>query len=125
MSINTFFILASTSKSRRFILKKLDLNFKTIKPNCDENFYKKKFKKLNYSPEEISLELSKNKAKSVSNKLKNTLVIGSDTVINYKGSIIEKAQNLKQAQQRIKKLSGKTHSIISSIAMYYNQKLIL
>ena len=124
MSINTFFILASTSKSRRFILKKLNLNFKTIKPNCDESFYKKKFKKLNYSPEKISLELSKEKAKSVSNKIKNKLIIGSDTVIDYKNSIIEKAQNIKQAQQRIKKLSGKTHSIISSIAMYYNQKLI-
>ena len=55
MSINTFFILASTSKSRRFILKKLNLNFKTIKPNCNEVFYKKKFKKLNYSPKKISL----------------------------------------------------------------------
>ena len=124
MSINTFFILASTSKSRRFILKKINLNFKTIKPNCDEVFYKKKFKKLNYSPEKISRELSKNKAKSVSNKIKNKLIIGSDTVIDYRGNIIEKAQNFKQAQQRIKKLSGKTHSIISSVAMYYNQKLI-
>ena len=124
MSINTFFILASTSKSRKFILKKLNLNFKTIKPNCDEGLYKKNFKKLKYSPEKISLELSKNKAKSVNYKFKNKLVIGSDTVINYKGSIIEKAQNLKQAQQRIKKLSGKTHTIISSVAAYYNQKLI-
>ena len=69
-------------------------------------------------------ELLKNKAKSVSHKLKNKLVIGSDTVIEYGGSIIEKAQNVKQAQQKIEKLSGKTHNIISSVAVYYNQKLI-
>ena len=124
MPINIFFILASTSQSRILILKRLNLNFKTTKPNCNESYYKKKFKKLKYSPQRISLELSKNKAKSISLKTKNKLIIGADTVINFKGKISEKAKNLKQARQKIKKLSGKKHTIISSVAAYYNRKLV-
>ena len=124
MSINTFFILASTSESRTYILKKLNLNFKKIKPECDEDYYKKNFKYLKYSPKKISLELAKLKAKSVSLKKKESLVIGSDTVINYNGKIIEKARNQTKARENIKKLSGKKHVIISSAAAYYNYKLI-
>jgi len=124
MFFNNFFILASTSKSRISILKKLDLNFKTIKPTCNENLYIKKFKKLKYSPKKISLELSKKKAQSVSNKTMNKLIIGSDTVIDYKGKTINKAKTFLQAQKKLKKLSGNKHTLISSAAAYYNQKLI-
>ena len=124
MSINTPFVLASTSRSRILILKKTHLKFKSIKHNCNENFYKKKFKRLKYSSKKVSLELSKIKAKSVSADLKNKLIIGSDTVIDYKGIIIDKVKTMKKACQKIKKLSGKKHTIISSIAAYYNNELV-
>jgi len=124
MSINTFFILASTSKSRVSILKNLNLKFKIIKPTCNENLYKKKFKKLKFSPKRISKELAKIKAKSVAINMNNRLVIGSDTIINYKGKIIEKEKNLAGAKKKIKKLSGKEHIIVSSIVAYYKKKLI-
>ena len=124
MSINTFFILASASKSRTLILKKINLNFKNIRPKCDESYYKKKFRYLKYSSEKISLELAKIKAKSVSVRKKESLIIGSDTVINYKGKIIEKAKSIITARKNIKKLSGKKHIIISSAAAYYKHKLI-
>ena len=122
MFINKFFILASESKSRNLILKNLGLNFKKAQHECDENYYKKIFIKLKYPPKKISLQLAKNKAKSI--KLKNEIIIGSDTVINLNGKIIEKAKNLLEAKKKIKKLSGKKHSIISSIAAYYNSRLV-
>ena len=122
MSINTFFLLATTSKSRKLILKNLGLNFKTIPHGCDENYYKKKFLKLKYSPKKISLQLAKNKAKSI--KIKNKTIVGSDTVINFNGKIIEKAKNILEAKKKIKQLSGKKHTIISSAAAYFNNKLV-
>lgn len=124
MSINTPFILASNSKSRILILKRLNLNFKIKQHECDEEVYKKKFKVLKYSPEKISLELSKKKAKSISLKIKNKLIVGSDTVINLKGNIIKKVDSFNEAQKKIKKLSGKKHIIISGVAAYYNKKLV-
>ena len=90
MSINSFFILASESKSRILILKNLGLNFKKKQHNINEKLYKKIFIKLKYSPKKISLQLAKNKAKNI--KTNNTLIIGSDTVINFKGKTIEKAK---------------------------------
>ena len=59
-------------------------------------------KKKNYTPKKISLELSKIKAKSISVKKKQTLVVGSDTVINLRGRLLEKAKNTKDAKKKIK-----------------------
>jgi len=122
MNINKFFILASDSESRKSILKKLNLNFKTTRHKCNESFYKKKFIRLGLSPKKISLELAKKKAESV--KIKNKLIIGSDTVISFKGKIIDKAKSKIEATEKIKKLSGKKHIIISSVVAYYNRKMI-
>ena len=124
MFIKTHFILASKSKSRKFILKSNNLNFKQKKPTCDESFYKKNLLKKKTNPSEISLELSKIKALSVSNKVKNRLVVASDTTINFKGKLINKANSYKQAKQTIKNFSGKSHTINTSAAAYFNGKLL-
>ena len=97
MSINNFFILASGSKSRILILKNLGLNFIKKKHKIDEKFYKKKLTMLKYSPKKISLQLAKNKAKSI--KTRNVIIVGSDTVINFGGKIVEKANLISLAMQ--------------------------
>ena len=122
MSINTPFILASDSRSRILILKNVGLNFKKINHRCNENYYKKKFKRLKFSPKKISLQLAKNKAKNT--KIRNKIILGSDTVINFNGKTIEKAKTILEAKEKLKKLSGKTHTIISSAAAYYNGRLV-
>ena len=120
MIYKNHFILASQSKSRLIILKKLNLKFKTKKHTCDEDKYKKELVKKNCSPKKISLFLAKEKAKSI--KLKNEIIIGSDTVISFNDKMIEKAKSLKEAEKKLKKLSGKTHIIISSAVAYFNNK---
>ena len=122
MSTNPFFVLASSSKSRMSILRNAGLRFRGTKHRCDEKNYKKMFVCRGYKPSKISLELSKLKAQSIN--IQNTLVIGSDTVIDFGGKTIDKATSISGAKKKIKKLSGKKHSIISSIAAYYNNKLI-
>jgi len=122
MSINSFFILASGSKSRILILKNLGLNFKKKKHRCNEKHYKRIFIERKHTPKKISLELAKNKAKTI--KINNKIIVGSDTIINFNGNIIEKAKTLLGAKKKIKKLSGKTHTIISSAAAYFNNQLI-
>ena len=124
MFFNKFFILSSTSKSRINMFKKIGLNFKHLKPICNENYYKKKLQKIKTSPKKISLELAKIKAKSVSKNQKNYLVVGSDTVISFNGQLVKKAKNLNEAKSKIKKLSGNTHTITSSAAAYFNSNHI-
>ena len=124
MLFNTKFVLASSSLSRAFILKSNKLKFIKIPPGCDEEKIKHKIDNKKHLPKTISLILAKEKAKSISKTKKNILVIGADTVIEFKKKIITKAKNMTEARKKLLKLSGKKHKIISSAAAYYNSKLI-
>ena len=124
MFTNIEFILASKSKSRLNILKANKLNFFQRIPTCKEEFLKNKKIKDGLSLEKISLFLAKEKAKSVAKNNLKILVVGSDTTIIFRGKIVGKALNKKEAKIKLKKLSGQTHAIHSSAVAYFNNKLV-
>ena len=90
--------MASSSQSRYSLLKKNNLCFIKIKPICNEDIIKKTLLKKKRSPKTISLELARIKARSVSLKKTNILVVGSDTVISIGGLLLDKAKNIKNAK---------------------------
>ena len=122
MFFNNKFILASSSNSRYKILKKNNLSFIKVNPQCDEGGLKKNMIKKNKDPQKISLELARLKSQSISKIKKNTLVVGSDTIINFNGKILNKATNIKEAKKKILLMSGKIHKIYSSASVYYNNQ---
>ena len=124
MFFNRKFILASNSKSRFFILKNNKLNFRRVSPTCDEELIKKQKINEKLPPKKISLCLAKSKAASISKKYYNSLVIGSDTIIDLNNKIVEKARNIEEAKKKLIKLSGNKHKIYSSAAAYYKNKLV-
>ena len=126
MITNSKYILASSSASRKQILNKVGLNFKQVKPTCNEEWLKKIIKKKNKSPIFIAKKLSYEKARSISqNKKYSSLeVIGCDTIISLNNQMFDKAKNMKQAKTKIKKLSGKKHKIISGLTICKNGKKI-
>jgi len=124
MIFNTDFVLASTSKSRYFILKNTGLSFSKHAPLCDESKLKKKLLTKKTPPKKIPLELARLKALSVSKKIKNKKIVGSDTVIFINKKILNKAKNLKEAKKKIKLMAGKKHTIYSSASVFYNKKEI-
>ena len=81
-------ILASASKRRIRLIKKITNNFKCEKPLIDED----NFNYLNNSI--LSKELSKLKAYSIlKEEYKNDLIISADTVVIYKNNILHKPRN--------------------------------
>ena len=122
MIFNIDFVLASTSKSRYFILKNTGLSFSKQAPLCDENKIKKELLIKKNTPKKISLELARLKAFSVSKKIENKIIVGSDTVIFINKKILNKARNLREAKDKIKLMSGKKHSIYSSASVFYNRR---
>jgi septum formation protein len=124
MVFNNKFILASSSISRSNILKNCGLSFIKIIPICNEEEIKKKMLKKKLSAAKISLGLARLKSQSVSLIKKNKLVVGSDTIINLNGKILNKAKNIKDAKTKILFMSGKSHHIYSSASIYYNNKEI-
>ena len=84
-------ILASSSLSRRKILNSAGVKYRSIKPLVDEESLKKGFKG---STKKLALMLAEEKALSVSKKYKNTIVIGADQVLSFKGKVFNNKANL-------------------------------
>jgi septum formation protein len=122
MIFNNKFILASSSLSRFKILKNNKLNFSKVDPICNESSLKNKMILKKTPHNKISLELAKLKSKSVSKKIKETLVLGADTVISFQGKVLSKAKNLDEAKKTILNFSEKKHIIYSSAAVFFNNK---
>ena len=91
MLFNKSFVLASTSKSRYHMLKNVGLKFSKKKPTCNEEEKKRKLIKIKTTAKKISLELARLKAKSISDILKNKLVVGSDSIIQLGNKNLNKA----------------------------------
>ena len=121
MFINKKFILASSSKSRFKILKQNKLNFKQIKPRCDEEKIKQQLLKNKKSPISVVKKLAREKTVSVSINNPKEVTVGCDTIILLNKKMIQKAKNLNEAEKKILKMSGKKHKIISAISVYKNK----
>ncbi len=119
------YILASASKSRLKILNNCGFNFLQVRPTCNEEQIKKNINKKT-KPVNIAKTLSFEKARSISKTKKffNDFVIGCDTLIYLDKKIFDKAKNTKEAEMKLKKLSGKTHKIVSGITICRQGKKI-
>lgn len=108
-------ILASTSPRRREILKKIGIQFEIIPSDYEEVIESPEF-----SYEKIE-NLAFNKAKSVYDKIKwspehtNSIVLSADTVVVLDNLILGKPKDKNDAIAMIKKLSGRKHSVVTSM----------
>ena len=111
-------LLASGSKTRAEILKKAKISFKVVDHGVDEEELKISLNELN--PKDISIKLSEIKATKPSMKYSEDLVIGADQVLDFNGSLINKAANLQEAKNQLLDLNGKTHKLITAITVAKN-----
>ena len=117
-------VLASKSKVRKKILEDNNINCLVEPSNIDEEPIKMSLLKEGASPEIISKNLAELKANKVSQKKKDELVLGADSVIDLNGEIISKPENRVQALNILQKLNGKKHYLISSICISRNGSMI-
>ena len=112
-------ILASKSKVRKDILDANKIDAEAIPSNVDEDLVKNLIAE-NASPEIISKNLAELKANKISNKNRNLLVLGADSVIDLDGELISKPNDREEAFGILKKLNGRKHSLISSVCISLN-----
>ena len=95
-------ILGSSSKFRKALFKTLKLDFTCLSPNIDES------RLLNEKPNDMAIRLSIEKARKISNTVKNAIVIGSDACAFCEGKIMGKPMNKDVAIEHLKYISDKT-----------------
>ncbi len=112
-------ILASKSPRRKEILENLGFQFEIITADTDESSDVT-------DPESLVQILAVRKGKAVqeSHNEKDTLIISCDTVVACDGKILGKPHSPEEAKAMLRSLSGRGHTVLSGLALFYNGKTI-
>ena len=98
-------ILASRSPQRRAILEQLGVEFRVVEPQVEEL--------SDGDPRALALENALRKARAVQGER----VLGVDTEVVLDGRIFGKPRDPEEAQTFLRRLSGRTHEVISGLAL--------
>jgi septum formation protein len=107
-------ILASGSEIRREMLLNAGLDFVVEVARIDEQSLKASLLSENASPRDIADHLAEMKALRVSRKFPGAIVIGSDQVLEHKGQILNKPENMDAARAQLCQLRGEKHKLLSA-----------
>lgn len=115
--MNKELILASGSPRRKELLQQLHIPFSVHVSNVDEKI------NHNYSPSEVVMDLALQKASDVATLYPNHIVLGSDTVVVYKDSILGKPASEAEAVKTLEMLSGKKHQVLTGVALVEGEQV--
>ena len=117
-NFNKKVILASSSPRRKKILQEMGIDFEIIPSD-----YEEVLDNFDFTYEKIE-ELAYNKAKDVFNKLNSSsftldasIILSADTVVVLEDKILCKPEDRQDAISMLKQLSGKKHSVVTSICI--------
>ncbi|OEF98344.1 Maf family protein [Desulfuribacillus alkaliarsenatis] len=108
-------ILASQSPRRKELLAGLGLSFIVKVSAVDEDQATRDASTL--TPAELAQRLSALKAEAVAAHLSEGIVIGADTIVVLGEEILGKPMDANDAEGMLRKLSGKTHLVISGVTV--------
>ena len=112
------FILASNSPRRKEILSQSGFQFSVLPSDVDESF------PLDMRAQAVPVMLAERKAKALLDSCPNTLILAADTVVILDGEILNKPADKPEALQMLKKLSGKTHEVVTGISLASPQGIV-
>jgi septum formation protein len=104
-------LLASTSPQRRAILEQLGIPFDVVAPEYIEH------DPPAADAEQLVREQALGKARSVAAQAGDRPVLGVDTTVVLGGRIYSKPTDSGDAERMLEELSGKTHAVVSGLAL--------
>lgn len=111
-------ILGSKSSRRYELLCEYFHDIKVVAPEIDEKNI------FNLSPIDYVSWLSKEKnlavLKMIDESEKGNLVVTADTIVVYKGTILEKPKDKSENLLFLEVLNGNTHAVYTAVSIYYN-----
>ena len=104
-------VLASRSSARERLLRKTGIRLKVIPSRIPED------STMLLASEKQIKSLALAKARDVASRIRNSIVIGADTVIIHRRQTIGKPRTRKEARKILNRLSGSTHRVVTGIAI--------
>ena len=101
-------------------MARLGVSSTMVSPAVDEE----SFKRLDLPPRELAERLACEKALSVANKEPDAAIIGGDQVVSLDGRIFDKPGDAEAAADQLQALAGRTHELITAMAVWHAGRLI-
>lgn len=112
-------VLASTSVYRHKLLSRIDIPFTVASPDYDERA--EEAKHPGALPRELCRILARGKAKSLTAKYPDHLILGSDQIVCLPGdppTILHKPKTVDNAVAQLMAISGKRHEMYTAVALF-------
>jgi len=106
--------LASTSPRRRQLLEMLGMPVRIVPPNVPE------IRRPLETPVDYVERLAREKALSVP----GALVLGADTTVVIRDRLLEKPADAAEALDMLKLLHGRTHQVVTSVALVADERVL-
>lgn len=112
-------VLASQSPRRKEILSQYLDKFIIEPSSFDESTVKE------IVPYVFAEQAALFKAKDLTSKYPNSLIIGGDTIVVYNDIILGKPKDRLEAQKTLEMLSGQRHQVVTGLCLYNQEKDIV
>lgn len=111
-------VLASQSPYRKKQMQDFGLVFETFAPHIDEEALQRKIS----NPVKLAQELARQKALRGQLEFPNKIIIGSDQLVALDRQILGKPGTKEAARAQLRKMSGKTHKLITAVSVLRGHK---
>jgi nucleoside triphosphate pyrophosphatase len=111
-------ILASASPRRRQLLAGAGIQFEAIESLMPEEHV------AGEPARDYALRMAGDKARAVSSRFPDAIVIGADTIVVCDSHILEKPTDTNDARRMLAMLSGRTHTVVTAFALARAGKIL-
>ncbi|HYF79411.1 MAG TPA: Maf family protein [Symbiobacteriaceae bacterium] len=112
-------VLASASPRRQELLRQVGLTFRVVPSQVDEQVSEP------MQPGDLVKYLALAKAHDVAQREPGALVIGSDTIVVVDDRVLGKPQNRADAIDMLRSLSGRSHQVMTGIALVQGNRQLV
>lgn len=116
MKLKAPLILASGSPRRSELLKAAGFDFEVIVRPVNE------FVDEDLAPRALAVLLSEHKGKAYDDLSPKNIVITADTLVSFRGKILNKPADRAEAIHMLTMLSGNTHMVVTGTSIFYKGK---
>ena len=119
LKIDRKVILASASPSRKMLLEKAGVDFEVVVSGVDESV------PGDYTPIQTVEALARRKGEAVRALGRDLPIISADSVVSIDGLILGKPADDEAAKATLRRLSGRTHQLVTGVCLLAQGKMDL